>query len=67
MNSDVGRDGGASKMRTGCAELAKESYKCLEIHGLEDKDACAIHFEAYRDCRRREHTRIIEERRKKFT
>ena len=67
MNEDVGRDLGASKMRTDCAHLAKESYRCLELHGQEDKDACAKHFEAYKNCRKKEHNRVIEERRKKFT
>ena len=66
-NQEVGRDMGASKMRSDCAQLAKESYKCLETHGQEDRDACSSHFEAYKDCRKREHTRIVEERRKKFS
>ena len=30
MNSDVGKDYGASKLRTNCQALAQESYKCIE-------------------------------------
>ena len=59
MNSE-----GASKMRTDCQELAKNSYKCLE-QNQGDPSQCAKHFEVYKECRTAEHTRIIEERRKK--
>jgi hypothetical protein len=67
MNNEVGRDMGASKMRSDCQKFAAESYKCLEKAGVEDRDACSHHFEAYKDCRKKEHTRIVDERRKKFT
>ena len=30
MNQDVGKDMNASKLRTNCSELAKNSYACLE-------------------------------------
>lgn len=51
----------SSKLRTECSELAKESYRCLESG---DSVKCKPFFDAYKECRKAEHTRILSERRK---
>jgi len=66
MNSDVGKDMNTSKLRTNCSELAKKSYDCLEkCRG--DNTKCQPYFDAYKDCRKEEHTKMIAERRAKYT
>jgi len=53
-----------SKLVTSCKELAAASYKCLENNATEGQTICKAHFDAYKECRKAEHTAIIEERRK---
>ena len=64
-NLDKGRDMEASKLRTGCGELAKRSYACLEKN-QDNNAACQSFFEAYKECRKNEHDALIAERRKRF-
>ena len=62
-NPDVHRDMNASKMRGGCRKLAADSYRCLE---KGDRDACKPFFEAYKECRKDEHARVLAENGKRF-
>jgi hypothetical protein len=64
VNKEVGRDMNASKMRSECLSLANESYKCRE---KGDYDACKPYFERYKECKKAEHDRIVENRRKQFS
>jgi len=62
-NTDVGRDMNASKMRGECRQLAADSYKCLE---KGDHEACRPFFDAYKECRKNEHAKVLAENGKKF-
>lgn len=66
VNQATGMDMKASKMRTECSKLAQASYKCLE-QNPGNNSACQQYFDVYKECRKNEHTRIVEDRRKKFT
>lgn len=90
MNTDIGKDMNASKLRTNCTDLAKNSYACIERSkggmlynssllslstpllllplplSLIENSKCQEFFDAYRQCRKEEHTKMIEERRAKF-
>ena len=63
VNQELGKDANASKLRSECAPLAAESYKCLEKGNY---DACKPFFDEYKACRKNEHTNIVESRRKRF-
>ncbi|KAJ1406709.1 hypothetical protein B484DRAFT_456770 [Ochromonadaceae sp. CCMP2298] len=52
---------GATKLESGCRKLAAESYKCLETN---PHAKCKPFFDSYRECSKREHDKMIEERRK---
>jgi hypothetical protein len=45
-----------SKMDQGnCEVLGRASIKCIEDHGYNRKEpACQVHYDAYRECRKRE-------------
>lgn len=48
---------GNTKMegKTGCAELGKASVKCIEEHEYDRSHPdCKVHFEAYKECRKKE-------------
>ena len=49
-------DEGASRFDAGsCEALGKNSIKCIEDHGYDRAaPACKVHFEAYKECRRKE-------------
>jgi hypothetical protein len=64
IRADEMNTNSTSKMHSDCQQLAKNSYKCLE-ENQSDPNLCAKHFEVYKECRKAEHTRIVEERRKK--
>jgi len=53
----------SSKLQTVCKDLAAASYKCLEKH-LGDSNSCSEQFAAYRACKKEEHDKKIEARRK---
>ena len=55
----------SSKLVSICQELAKQSYNCLEKNPSDGAVVCKSHFDAYKECRKAEHTAIIEERRSK--
>ena len=63
LNPGVGMDAGASRLRTGCAEMAAESYKCLE---KGDHAACQPFFDNYKACKKAEMEKVVADRRKKF-
>jgi hypothetical protein len=52
---------GASKLKTDCRQQQRASLKCIE-ENYENKDqACAEYFEAYKQCRRDEHQKKLDE------
>ena len=51
----------ASKLTTVCSKLAANSLRCLET---QTHEVCQPHFDAYKACRKAEHTAIVDERRK---
>ena len=55
-----------SKYDSECSKHASNSYRCLENNN-GNGSKCAEFFEIYKACRKDEHTRIIEERRKRNT
>jgi len=53
--------GVASKLKSECRELAAQSYKCLETKSHHE---CKPFFDAYKECCKKEHEKIIEARRR---
>lgn len=53
----------SSKLTTDCSQFQKNSYKCLEENAGK-LFMCQDHFDVYKACRKAEHARLIEERRK---
>jgi len=51
-----------SKLVSKCKSLAAASYKCLEANPTNGQTVCKQQFDAYKECRKAEHTEIIEER-----
>ena len=54
-----------TKLTSDCKELAARSYKCLEKNSVNAQEICRPEFDAYKACRKAEHTSIIEDRRKR--
>lgn len=53
---------GVTKMKSKCGELAAMSYQCLE-KAMGDGSKCGGEFDAYKACKKDEHTRMLERRR----
>ena len=61
-NSDQGPDkrGAKSKLITDCRVQHRASLKCIEENYENKQQACADFFEAYKQCRRDEHERKLQ-------
>ena len=53
-----------SILKTECAKLAKASYQCLEQNAENSAELCKQFFDEYKACRKAEHTKLIDDRRK---
>lgn len=51
---------GASKLRTDCQVQQRASLKCIEENYQNKDQACAKYFEAYKQCRRDEHQKMVD-------
>ena len=59
--------GDTSKLKTECSDLGKTAIKCKLESGEDAITKCSKFYEVYKACRKQEHERIIDERRKKNT
>ena len=50
----------ASKLSTDCSKEQRASLACIEENYTNKNEACAVHFETYKSCRRKEHERKLE-------
>ena len=54
------RNKSASKLSTDCRKEQRASLACIEENYTNKNEACAVHFETYKACRRKEHERKLE-------
>ena len=57
---DDKRNKSASKLSTDCRKEQRASLACIEENYTNKNEACAVHFETYKACRRKEHERKLE-------
>ena len=60
ITTDDKRNKSASKLSTDCRKEQRASLACIEENYTNKNEACAVHFEAYKACRRKEHERKLE-------
>ena len=57
---DDKRNKSASKLSTDCSKEQRASLACIEENYTNKNEACAVYFETYKACRRKEHERKLE-------